>query len=139
MIVLDTNVLSELMKVNPANRVESWLLSQPFNSIFITAITKAEILYGLLILPDGNRKNLLEKEAVNMFNVDFKNRILPFDEPAAAAWADITYKRRSAGKPISHFDGQIAAIARVNGAAVATRNLKDFEGCGLQLINPWNK
>ena len=137
MIVLDTNVLSELMKAEPAPSVVEWVSSQPASRLFITAITQGEILYGIGLLPEGKRRNRIAIVAPAMFAEDFNNRILAFNSDAAAAYADIAVARRSKGRRISQFDAQIAAIARSSGAAVATRNVADFEGCGVDLINPW--
>ena len=137
MIVLDTNVLSELMKAAPAPSVVEWVSSQPASRLFITAITQGEILYGIGLLPEGKRRNCIAIVATAMFAEDFNDRILAFNADAAPAYADIAVGRRSRGRPISQFDAQIAAIARSSGAAVATRNVADFEGCGVDLINPW--
>ena len=137
MIVLDTNVLSELMKAEPSASVVEWVASQPASRLFITAITQGEILYGIGLLPKGKRRNRIAIAAKAMFAEDFIDRILAFNSDAAAAYADIAVARRSEGRPISQFDAQIAAIARSTGAAVATRNVIDFEGCGIDLVNPW--
>ena len=137
MIVLDTNVLSELMKPAPAARVVKWMAAQPAPILYTTSITQAEILHGLMLLPRGRRRNALEAAATSMFEEDFGGRILGFGADAAPRYAQIASDRRRAGRPISHFDAQIAAIARLAGAALATRNLGDFEGCGLTVVNPW--
>ncbi|MEX0824083.1 MAG: type II toxin-antitoxin system VapC family toxin [Woeseia sp.] len=137
MIVLDTNVLSELMKAEPDTSVVGWVTSQPASRLFITAITQGEILYGIGLLPNGRRRNRIAIAAKAMFAEDFNDRILAFNSDAAAAYADIAVARRASGRPISQFDAQIAAIARSGGAAVATRNVDDFEDCGIDLINPW--
>lgn len=137
MIVLDTNVLSELMKAEPAENVSEWAGSQPASSLFITAVTQAEILYGIHLLPNGRRRNSIANAAKAMFDEDFNDRILTFNSDAAAAYADIAVTRRNKGRPISQFDAQIAAIARSTGAALATRNVSDFEHCEIELINPW--
>ena len=137
MIVLDTNVLSELMKATPADSVMRWIASQPATSLYTTSITQAEILHGIMLLSAGKRRNAFEGAAQAMFNEDFAGRILPFGSDAAAPYARIAAARRRAGHPISHFDAQIAAIAHSAGAAVATRNVSDFDGCGVKVINPW--
>jgi toxin FitB len=137
MIVLDTNVLSELMKPAPAARVVNWMAAQPAPALYTTSITQAEILHGLMLLPRGRRRNALEGAAASMFAEDFGGRILGFGRDAAPRYAQIASDRRRAGRPISHFDAQIAAIARSASAAVATRNRADFEGCGLTVIDPW--
>ncbi len=138
MIVLDTNVLSELMKATPSESVNLWVARQPPSSLFITTVAQAEILYGLALLPSGSRRDSLEAAAQAMFEEDFAGHILPFDIAAAYQFAEIASERRQSGRPISQFDAQIAAIARSRGAALSTRNIRDFEGCGLQVFNPWN-
>lgn len=137
MIVLDTNILSEMLRPSPAKSVEEWLVAQPPPMLFITAITQAEILYGLSLLDDGRKRKKLAEAIDAIFAEDFAGRILPFDTSAAATYATIVSDRRRAGRPISQFDGQIAAIARTRGADLATRNIRDFENCGISLINPW--
>ena len=138
MILLDTNILSELMRPTPEAAVEQWLADQPAASVFISAITEAELRYGLALMPPGKRRSALAVEIENMLGEDFSGRILPFDSPAAVAFAEIAAERRQAGRPISQADAQIAAIARSRGAALATRNVPDFEGCGVEIINPWS-
>jgi toxin FitB len=138
MILLDTNILSELMRPTPEAAVEQWLADQPAASVFISAITEAELRYGLALMPPGKRRSDLAVEIENMLGEDFSGRILPFDSPAAVAFAEIAAERRQAGRPISQADAQIAAIARSRGAALATRNVPDFEGCGVEIINPWS-
>lgn len=137
MIILDTNVVSELMKAEPAASVRQWVASQPTSRLFVTAITEAEILFGIGLLPKGQRRNRIAIAAKAMFNEDFNDRVLAFGSDAATVYADIAVARRKKGRPISQFDAQIAAIARSAGAALATRNVGDFEGCELEVINPW--
>jgi predicted nucleic acid-binding protein len=137
MVILDSNVLSELMKPAPEAAVERWLAEQPAASVFICAITEAELRYGVALLPDGTRRATLSAAVAEMLEIDFSGRILPFDSPAAIAFAQITAERRLAGRPISQLDAQIAAIARSRAAAMATRNVDDFEGCGVEVIDPW--
>ncbi len=137
MIILDTNVLSELMKPTPAAEVVDWMAARPAASLYTTSITQAEILHGLMLLPAGRRRRALEAAATSMFTEDFAGRILGFGTDAAPPYARIASDRRRGGRPISHFDAQIAAIARSTGAAVATRNPADFEGCGVTLVDPW--
>ena len=137
MIVLDTNVLSELMRRAPDERVVRWMDHQPNTSLFTTAVTQAEILYGVSILPDGKRKHGLAPAVEAMFEQDFRARVLPFDGPAAVVFADLCAHRAHVGRPISQFDAQIAAIARSRGAALATRNTPDFDECGIDVIDPW--
>lgn len=137
MILLDTNVLSELMKPEPDPKVASWVSVKPKASLFISTVTQAEILYGLSLLSDGKRKDNLEMAARTMFAEDFRGRILPFDTHAAASYAEIASTRQLSGQPISQFDVQIAAIARSRGGSVATRNVEDFVKCGIDVMNPW--
>jgi predicted nucleic acid-binding protein len=116
----------------------AWLAQRPENGhFFVTAITVAEILFGLEILPAGKRQEKMLAQAYATFAEDFAGRILPFDEDAAGAFAEIAAARRSQGRPIAEFDAQIAAIARSRDAILATRNTADFEGCGVRLVNPW--
>lgn len=126
------------MRPEPAETVVSWVSSQPATSQYTTTITQAEILYGILLLATGKRRARLLGAAESMFAEDFAGRVLGFGSDAAALYARIAADRRRAGRPIAHFDAQIAAIARANGAKVATRNLADFRGCGITLVDPWN-
>ncbi len=137
MIVLDTNVLSELMRPAPSERVVRWVAAQPATSLYTTSVTQAEILHGIMLLPSGRRRIALEAAAEAMFSEDFGGRVLPFGSEAAHPYARIAAERRRAGRPISHFDAQIAAIARSAGAEIATRNVADYDACGVQVINPW--
>lgn len=137
MIILDTNVVSELMRAEPAESVRDWVASQPASRLFVTAVTQAEILYGVGLLPDGRRRKKIATAARAMFDEDFDDRILAFDSDATPFYAEIAVVRRQKGRPISQFDAQIAAIARSTGAALATRNVGDFEHCEVELINPW--
>lgn len=139
MIVLDTNVLSELMRPAPEARVVDWVASQPAASLYTTTITQAEVLYGLSLLPEGHRKLALETAVAGMFEEDFAGRILPFDGAAAQTYAVVAVARRRAGRPIAQFDAQIAAICRSRDAAIATRNGPDFTECGIAVLNPWRK
>lgn len=137
MIVLDTNIASELMNPQGSQTVKSWADSQPRERLFTTTITQAEILYGIAILPEGNRKQRLQDAAHAVFHEEFVNQILPFDQEAAGYFATIAAYCRRQGAPISQFDAQIAAICRAHQAAVATRNVDDFAHCGIEIINPW--
>lgn len=137
MIILDTNVLSELMKPAPSSAVVGWIANQPVTDLFVTTITEAEILLGIAILPMGHRRTGLENAARQMFEQDFNNRVVTFDEDAARQFATIVATRRKLGRPISTMDAQIAAIASAHGASVATRNVVDFDDCGLTIIDPW--
>src|SRR5436190_22321199 len=116
MIILDTNVLSELMKPSPAAPVVGWVGAQPAASLYTTSVTQAEVLHGLMLLPGGRRRRALEAAATSMFDEEFGGRILGFGTEAAPPYARIASDRRRAGRPISHFDAQIAAIARFAGA-----------------------
>lgn len=137
MIVLDTNVLSELMNPQGSQTVKSWVDAQPRERLLTTTITQAEILYGIAILPEGNRKQRLQAAAQAAFNQEFLNQILLFDSQAAEHFATIAADRRRQGNPISQFDAQIAAICRTHQAAIATRNVDDFSDCGIAIVNPW--
>lgn len=137
MIVLDTNVVSEAIRAQPDPAVASWLASRPSSSLFITTITQAELLYGLRLLPDGKRRRGLTGAVHTILRDEFRGRVLPFDGPAAEAYATVAAGRRALGKPISAFDAQIVAIARSRGADVATRNIEDFDACGVDLLDPW--
>lgn len=138
MILLDTNVLSELLRPSPSPRIVNWISGQPRSSLFTSAIVRAEILYGIHLLPEGQRKTGLRHAALAIFNDAFAGQVLSFDADAADAYAEIGAARTFVGKPISQFDAMIAGIARSRGAMLATRNAKDFEGCGLDVINPWS-
>ncbi|MGH8140701.1 MAG: type II toxin-antitoxin system VapC family toxin [Steroidobacteraceae bacterium] len=139
MIILDTNVVSEVLRPTPEPTVLKWLEQQPASSIFTTAVTEGEILYGIRLLPEGNRRTKLWTAAEEIFGADFEGRVLSFDSEAAIHYAEIGSSRRTAGRPISQFDAIIAAITRSHGAALATRNVRDFEGCGIEVLNPWNE
>lgn len=137
MIVLDTNVLSEGLRPQPSPTVLRWMQSEPIAALFTTTITEAELLYGAILLPDGRRRQALEAVIAQLLGVQFAGRVLPFDSAAAREFADIAASRRRAGRPIGEADARIAAIARSRGAALATRNVGDFAGCGLTVIDPW--
>jgi toxin FitB len=137
MIVLDTNVLSEVLRRSPEPRVVEWLREQPRASVFTTTITRGEILFGIRLLPAGARRDGLWDAATKIFDVDFDGQVLAFDSAAADDFAEISAARRATGRPISQFDAQIAGITRSRGAQLATRNISDFDGCGFEVINPW--
>ncbi|MFB2971391.1 type II toxin-antitoxin system VapC family toxin [Aerosakkonema sp. BLCC-F183] len=137
MIVLDTNVVSELMHPKGSLILRQWVAAQPITNLFTTTITQAEILYGIALLPSGKRQTELSQAAQLMFAEDLGGRILPFDETAAIAFATIAAERRRIGKPISQADAQIASICYTRQATLATRNVSDFEGCGITIVNPW--
>ena len=135
--LLDTNVLSETMKPRPAAEIAAWMRAQPLRSLFTAAICQAEILAGIAIMPQGRRRAELEAMAQAIFSQDFDARILPFDAKAANAYAELFAIRRQIGRPIETPDLIVAATARAHSAAVVTRDTGGFEGCGLNLINPW--
>ena len=137
MIVLDTNIISEVMSPTPSSAVVSWLNGQDAADLFVTSITVAEICYGLHILPDGVRRRTLEARFEQFIETGFEYRILDFDVAAARAYGAVMGRRKEIGRPMSVPDGQIAAITQVNGFALATRNTRDFEELGLQLYDPF--
>ena len=139
MIVLDTNVLSELMRPKPSARVVAWIAQQPAADLFTTAITEAEIFYGIELLATGKRRDALLAAAEGMFTEDFAGRVLAFESDAARHFARIAAQRRARGRPISHADAQIAAIASAHGARLATGNGPDFSDCDITLIDPWRE
>lgn len=138
MIILDTNVISELMRSQPDVSVLQWTATHKATSLLITTLTKAEILYGLELLPKGKRRTALKEAAKSMFDLDFARRILPFDSDAAQYFAVIAAQTRTIGRPISQIDAQIAAITGVCNATLAMRNVSDFEECGINIINPFD-
>jgi toxin FitB len=138
MIILDTNVISELMRAKPSGRVVAWVRSQPVTELFTTSITEAEIFYGIELLADGKRHDALLQAAEAMFAEDFAGRIFGFESDAARAFSKIAAHRRAFGRPVSHADAQIAAIAQVRVAKLATRNIADFAECNVDLVDPWS-
>ena len=138
MTILDTNVLSELMRPNPSPRAVAWVAKQPATELFTTSITEAEIFYGIELLTKGKRREELLVAAEAMFAEDLAGRVFGFESDAARIFSKIAAERRALGRPISHADAQIAAIARTRSAKLATRNVEDFEHCGLDVIDPWN-
>lgn len=136
MIILDTNVLSELMRPEPSPVVLQWMALQLAPSLYVTTISYAEILAGLGLMADGRRRRHLAELVEGMFAEDFAGRVLSFDLAAAPAYAEIVVGRQRAGRPLSPLDGMIAAIARAHRAVVATRD-SDFAECGVPLLNPW--
>jgi hypothetical protein len=138
MIILDTNVLSELMRSEPSARVAEWVAKQAGSELCTTSITEAEVFYGIELVAKGKRREGLLAAAEAMFAEDLGGRVLGFESDAARAFSKIAAQRRSLGRPISHPDAQIAAIAQVRAAKLATRNVTDFEGCGVDVVDPWN-
>ena len=116
----------------------SWVAAQATDTLFVSAVTQAEMMLGASLLPAGKRRALLEDALRGIFAQDFARRILPFDTDAVPAYVDVMTRRRSAGRPISQFDARIAAIALRRGDSLATRNVDDFRDCGIALINPWD-
>ena len=136
MIIVDTNVISELMKPSPNSAVRDWVRAQHAQELRTTAINLAEIRYGIERLPNGRRKDLLRTTADEVFAA-FADQVLPFDAAAAQHYATIVTTRDEAGLPIDGFDAQIAAICSVHQGKLATRNVKDFRGTGIHVTNPW--
>ena len=137
MFLIDTNVISELMRATPAPSVLNWVSTQDPSTLYLSAVTEAELRTGIAILPAGQRREGLRAALDPTIAEDFEGRILPFDTNAAKTYAEIAAVRRSAGRPIADADCQIAAIARAAGMPVITRNTRDFEGCGVDVISPW--
>jgi len=135
-IVLDSNVVSELMRATPSEAVVAWVQSQPAAELCTTAVTAAEIRYGISRLPSGQRRDVLRAAADDVFAA-FAEKVLAFDAGAARHYADIVLEREQHGAPIGGFDAQIAAVCRSRRAALATRNIDDFDRLGLDLLNPW--
>jgi predicted nucleic acid-binding protein len=135
--VLDTNVLSAMMRPHLETEIAAWVGRQDEGLLFTTAISRAEISAGLAILPEGRRRRDLEALAAAIFAEEFEGRVLPFDTNAAAAYGGIYASRRRDGRATPPMDLMIAAIARSQGASVVTRDTSGFEGCGLAVINPW--
>jgi predicted nucleic acid-binding protein len=119
--------------------VEQWFAAQASADVYMCATTEAELRFGVALLPDGRRRSLLAADIERMLTTVFSGKILAFDSAAAIEFARIASDRRRAGRPVTIPDAQIAAIARDYGAALATRNIRDFEGCGVDMINPWTE
>ena len=137
MIILDTNVLSETFKPIPSPNVLGWLAAHEQSGVFLTSITLAEMFEGLELMPHGKRRTYLAETIEETLTADYTGRILPFDDPAARLFAKIVAERKALGLPVSEFDAMIAAIARAHRFTVATRNVADFEHCGIRVVNPW--
>lgn len=138
MIVLDTNVVSELLRPQPEPRVIDWVRSQR-DDLALSAVTAAELLAGVAALPEGQRRTRLGRHVVAVLeDYDSRGSIFPFDLAAAEVYADVLARRRRAGRPVSAPDAQIAAICQARGASLATSNVRDVEGTGvLRIIDPW--
>ena len=139
MFVLDTNILSAMMAPNPAPQVAAFVSGQPEEFLFTASICQAEILSGIAVMPEGRRRLGLEAAARAMFSVDFEGRVLPFDEEAAIAYAELFAARRRAGRSTATVDLMIAAVAYCRNASVVTRNASDFEACKVAIVNPWER
>jgi len=137
MFVLDTNILSAMMRPVRVPQVAAWVAARPDERLFTTTVSEAEILSGIAILPQGRHRLALESAARTIFMADFEGRVLPFDMEAATAYADIFAARRRAGRPTAPLDLMIASIARSRAASVVTRDSSDFAGCGVPVIDPW--
>jgi toxin FitB len=137
MVIIDTNVVAEMMKLSPAPEVVSWLNVQESSALFLTTITIGEIAYGLRVMPQGKRRLQLEQGFERVLAEAFAGRILSFDEEAARQYGEVMGRRREIGRPLSVPDGQIASIARARGCAVATRNVRDFVDCGVEVLDPF--
>lgn len=137
MIVLDTNVFSELFRDRPDDDVVATIDAWRPSDLFLTAITVAEVRFGIARMPAGKRTRALFEATELALANDFVHQVLPFDLDAAAFYADLVADRFDAGRPVSTSDGQIAAICRRHGAVLATRNTRDFAGMGLDLVDPW--
>jgi toxin FitB len=137
MILLDTNVLSELMKPRPDPAVLGWIDSQNPDDLWTSTIVVAEILSGLELMPSGKRQVELRAKAELMFSEALGGRILTLDLAAAQAYGSVQKIRKAARKPVDEMDALISAIAFANGASLATRNITHFEDCGIRLLNPW--
>ena len=137
MLILDTNVISEILRPAPDRAVAMWFESQPRSQLFTTAVTQAEIQYGIELLPKGARRQKLFQVSKLIFEEDLANRVLPFDGDSATHFAEIAAYRKTAGRPMSQLNTMIAAIARLHGGKLVTRNVLDFENWGIDLIYPW--
>jgi predicted nucleic acid-binding protein len=137
MIILDTNVVSEMMAPTPSAALKTWSDRLDPRQFWVTSVSRAELLYGVEIMPVGRRREALGLLIGRFFADTLKNEVLPFGARDAEHYASIAANRRKAGRPISTFDAQIAAVARSRGFGVATRNVRDFEECGVDVINPW--
>lgn len=137
MIVLDTNLVSELMKPLPAPAVVSWVDRQDASDLMLTALTAAELRAGVAVLPDGRRRREVVDSVENLLTDTFAGYILPFDSGSSRHYAEIVALRRRVGRPIGILDAQIAAVCREHEAVLATRNIRDFDGTGVEVVNPW--
>ena len=137
MLVIDTNVASDLMRPTPTPSVAAWIAERDAATMFLTAISEAELRFSVAILPPGKRRHALESAMRRWLERGFSDRILSFDSAAAQAYAEIAADRRLAGRPIGEADCQIAAIAAARRMKLATRNVRDFEDMGIEIVDPW--
>ncbi len=137
MLVIYTNVTSELMRPAPTPSVAAWIAERDAAEMYLTAISEAQLRFGVAILPAGRRRNALEDAMRRWLDLGFAERILPFESAAARAYAEIAAGPRQAGRPIGEADRQIAAISRTRGAVLVTRNVRDFQGTGVEVVDPW--
>jgi toxin FitB len=138
MILLDTNVISEIMRVQPDREVRAWLRGLPRTELWTATIVLAELISGIELLPPGRRQRTLREAVESMIAEDFRGQVLKFDVHAARYYGEIFADRQRIGRPVKEMDALIAATARANGASLATRNIADFEHCGIPLVNPWD-
>ena len=136
-VLLDTNVVSEMLRPTPNPAVERWVAERLGSELYFSAVGEAEMRYGIAILAAGRRRNALALAIDAILREDFEDRVLPFDSDAAREYAEIAAARRAVGRAVAPADFQIAAIARSRGMSVATRNIRDFEGMGIEVIDPW--
>ncbi|MYL01809.1 MAG: type II toxin-antitoxin system VapC family toxin [Gammaproteobacteria bacterium] len=137
MFAIDTNVASELMRPELTPAVAAWIAERDAQKMYLTAVSEAELRYGVAIMPVGKRRNALEAAMTRWLDLGFRERVLPFDSAAARAYAEIAAERRQAGRTIGEADCQIAAICRSRGAVLVTRNVRDFKDTGVEVVNPW--
>ena len=137
-LLLDTNVVSELLRPSPNPAVESWIAARLASELYFSAVGEAELRYGVAMLPEGQRKSALATAIEGIMREDFEDRILPFDSNAARAYANIVAAHRAAGRTVTTADCQIAAIAHSRAMTVATRNVRDFEDIGIEVVDPWS-
>ena len=137
MFAIDTNVASELMRPEPTPAVAAWIAERDAHEMYLTAVTEAELRYGIAILPIGRRRAALEAALTRWLDQGFRERILPFDSAAARAYAEIAADRRHSGRPIGEADCQIAAKCRSRSVVLVTRNVRHFTGTGVGFVDPW--
>lgn len=137
MFAIDTNVASELMRPQPMPSVAAWIAEHDAQEMYLTSVSEAELRYGVAILPAGRRRTVLEAAMSHWLDHGFRERILPFDSAAARAYAEIAVECRHAGRPIGEADCQIAAICRTRGVVLVTRNVRDFQCTGIEVVDPW--